>query len=330
MSSPKREIVNVALPGMLPPKKEFRPGIRRAPSRGFPFNREQSKIALKNALRYIPPRLHEEVAPEFLKELFTRGRIYGYRYRPEGPIQARPMEKYRGKILEAKAFQLMIDNNLDFDVALYPYELVTYGESGQVFQNWMQYRLVKMYLEKMEKNQTLVLYSGHPLGLFPTHRDAPKVIATHGLLVGMFDNAEGFQLAAADGGFQLRPDDRRRLDVHWPPGDRSRDVHHALERRQALSGSPAGRRSFRNRLSQLRTGRHERRPGQGRRDRRRHRGHRRSRRIAHRDPCEAGLDLDEFLPISIKSPVGSTSIEENERRSPSPITATSSICGNTS
>jgi urocanate hydratase len=199
LSSPKREIVNVSLSGILPPKKEFRPGIRRAPSRGFPFNREQSKIALKNALRYIPPRLHEQVAQEFLKELFTRGRIYGYRYRPEGAIQARPVEEYRGKILEAKAFQLMIDNNLDFDVALYPYELVTYGESGQVFQNWMQYRLVKMYLEKMEENQTLVLYSGHPLGLFPTHGDAPKVIATHGLLVGMFDNAEGFQLAAAMG-----------------------------------------------------------------------------------------------------------------------------------
>jgi len=198
-SSPKRETVNFSLSGALPPKKGFLPGIRRAPSRGFRLTREQSKIALKNALRYIPPRLHEEVASEFLKELFIRGRIYGYRYRPEGAIQARPIEKYRGKILEAKAFQLMIDNNLDFDVALYPYELVTYGESGQVFQNWMQYRLAKMYLEEMEENQTLVLYSGHPLGLFPAHRDAPKVISTHGLLVGMFDNAEGFQLAAAMG-----------------------------------------------------------------------------------------------------------------------------------
>ena len=146
-----------------------------------------------------PPRLHEELAPEFLTELFTRGRIYGYRYRPEGAIRARPIEKYRGHILEARAFQLMIDNNLDFNVALYPYELVTYGESGQVFQNWMQYRLVRMYLENMEENQTLVLYSGHPLGLFPTHRDAPKVISTHGLLIGMFDNAGGFQLAAEMG-----------------------------------------------------------------------------------------------------------------------------------
>jgi len=113
------------------------------------------------------------MAAELLEELYTRGRIYGYRYRPEGNPKAKPVDQYKGKIIEAKAFQVMIDNNLDFDVALYPYELVTYGESGQVFQNWMQYQLVKRYLEEMRDDQTLVIYSGHPLGLFPPAKKPP-------------------------------------------------------------------------------------------------------------------------------------------------------------
>ena len=188
-----------SLPDSIPSPKSFFPGIRRAPPRGFRLNRDQSKTALKNALRYIPQHLHEELAPEFLKELVTLGRIYGYRYRPKGSLKAKSLEEYQGKIMEAKAFQVMIDNNLDFDVALYPYELVTYGENGQVFQNWMQYNLVKTYLEEMEEYQTLVIYSGHPLGLFPSHRDAPRVILTNGMLVGAFDHMEGFQLAASMG-----------------------------------------------------------------------------------------------------------------------------------
>ena len=154
---------------------------------------------MKNALRYIPPHLHEEIAPEFMEELYTRGRIYGYRYRPAGKLSGKPIDRYKGKITEAKAFQVMIDNNLDFDVALYPYELVTYGESGQVFQNWMQYRLIKQYLEEMTEKQTLVIYSGHPLGLFPSSEDAPRVISTNGMLVGLFDNMAGFHTAAAMG-----------------------------------------------------------------------------------------------------------------------------------
>ena len=122
----------------LPQPIEFDPQYRRAPSRGYHLDRYDTLVALKNALRYIPEEHHKTVAPEFLEELRTMGRIYGYRYRPVGPLSGRPIDQYRGKITEGKAIQVMIDNNLDFDVALYPYELVTYGESGQVCQNWMQ------------------------------------------------------------------------------------------------------------------------------------------------------------------------------------------------
>ncbi|MCX6579686.1 MAG: urocanate hydratase [Candidatus Aminicenantes bacterium] len=194
-----KDAIHFTLPDALPPKKAFKDGIRRAPDRGFDLNPEQTKIALKNALRYIPTHLHPEIAPEFLEELHTMGRIYGYRFRPEGHIKGKPLGEYKGKTIEGRAFQVMIDNNLDFDVALYPYELVTYGESGQVFQNWMQYTLTKMYLEEMRDEQTLVIYSGHPLGLFPTSKDAPRVISTNGMMVGLFDNMEGFHKAAAMG-----------------------------------------------------------------------------------------------------------------------------------
>ena len=193
------EARRLSLPGELPNKKDFVAGIRRAPDRGFSLGPDQTRVALKNALRYVPAPLHKEIAPEFLDELLSRGRIYGYRYRPEGSLKAGPVDKYPGKILEARAFQVMIDNNLDFDVALYPYELVTYGESGQVFQNWMQYQLVKLYLQEMTDRQTLVVYSGHPLGLFESPADAPRVISTNGMLVGMYDNLAGFAQAAAMG-----------------------------------------------------------------------------------------------------------------------------------
>jgi urocanate hydratase len=196
--------LTVGLPEELPPAPVFAPGIRRAPDRGYTLSPRQTALALRNALRYVPPALHEAVAPEFLAELRERGRIYGYRFRPapgspgvgaDGNITARPVDQYRG-ILEARALRLNIDNNLDFAVALYPYELVTYGETGQVFQNWMQYRLVTQYLEQMTQEQTLVVASGHPVGLFPSHRDAPRVISTNGLMVGEFDNAADFHEAA--------------------------------------------------------------------------------------------------------------------------------------
>jgi urocanate hydratase len=194
-----KNAIQFTLPDHLPPPREFKQDIRRAPDRGFKLTESQAKLALKNALRYIPSHLHKEIAPEFLEEIYSMGRIYGYRYRPEGPLMGKPIDQYKGKIVEARAFQVMIDNNLDFDVALYPYELVTYGESGQVFQNWMQYCLVKRYLEEMRDDQTLVIYSGHPLGLFPTSKEAPRVMSTNGMLVGEYDNLASFHTGAAMG-----------------------------------------------------------------------------------------------------------------------------------
>lgn len=183
----------------LPPEPVFAHGIRRAPKREVHLNKAHEALALRNALRYLPQELHQAMAPEFLAELRTRGRIYGYRFRPEGLITGKGIDHYKGACMEGKAFQVMIDNNLDFDVALYPYELVTYGETGQVCQNWMQYRLIKKYLEVLDHNTTLVIESGHPLGLFKSHALAPRVIITNGLMIGMFDNQKDFNHAAALG-----------------------------------------------------------------------------------------------------------------------------------
>ncbi|CEH33073.1 urocanate hydratase [Romboutsia lituseburensis] len=177
----------------------FIEGIRRAPKREAKLSQNDIKLALRNALRYIPEQYHEELAPEFLNELMTMGRIYGYRFRPEGNLKGKSIDEYEGKCIEGKAFQVMIDNNLDFDIALYPYELVTYGETGQVFQNWMQYLVVKEYLKVLTQDQTLVLQSGHPVGLFKSKPDAPRVILTNGLMVGLFDNQEEWKRAAAIG-----------------------------------------------------------------------------------------------------------------------------------
>lgn len=179
----------------LPEKKSFEQGIRRAPDRGFRLSKDQTKIALRNALRYIPEEYHEELIPEFLEELTTRGRIYGYRFRPEGRIYGKPIDEYKGNCLAGKAFQVMIDNNLDFDVALYPYELVTYGETGSVCHDWMQYNLIKQYLEIMHDDETLVMESGHPLGLFKSRKNSPRVIITNGLMIGEYDNLEDWEIA---------------------------------------------------------------------------------------------------------------------------------------
>jgi urocanate hydratase len=198
MSYDISKAMTIKLSSELPPEPVFDPQYRRAPNRGYDLTPAETVVAIKNALRYVHENLHETLAPEFLNELITRGRIYGYRYRPTGSIKAKPVDQYKG-ILEARALQLMIDNNLDFDVALYPYELVTYGESGQVCQNWMQYRLIKKYLETMTDEQTLVVSSGHPVGLFPSPKNAPRAITTNGLMVGMFDTLDGFHHAAAMG-----------------------------------------------------------------------------------------------------------------------------------
>ncbi len=178
-----------------PEMPAFQEGIRRAPDRGFRLTKAQTKIALRNALRYVPEELHEKLAPEFMEELKTYGRVYAYRYRPEGRIYGKPIDEYKGNCLAGKAFQVMIDNNLDFEVALYPYELVTYGETGSVCQNWLQYNLIKRYLEEMTDEQTLVVESGHPLGLFPSKPEAPRVIITNSMMIGMYDNLEDWEVA---------------------------------------------------------------------------------------------------------------------------------------
>ncbi len=195
----RNDISSRWLDGPLPDQPAFEPGIRRAPRREAALSREEKELAVRNALRYIPPEHHAVMAEEFARELSEHGRIYGYRFRPKGRIRGLPIDEYKGNCMEGKALQVMIDNNLDFEVALYPYELVTYGETGQVCQNWMQYRLIRHYLEQLTQEQTLVMMSGHPLGLFRSHPLAPRVITTNGLMVGAYDSQQGFNRAAALG-----------------------------------------------------------------------------------------------------------------------------------
>ncbi len=191
--------MTIKLDPVLPEYPTFKEGVRRAPKRELTLNKREIKLALKNALRYVPEELHEALAPEFLEELMTMGRIYGYRFMPKERIYGKPIDEYKGNCVEAKAFQVMIDNNLDHEVALYPYELVTYGETGQVCQNWMQYQLIKKYLEVMTDEQTLVMMSGHPMGLFKSHKTSPRAIITNGLMVGMYDNPHDWAKATAMG-----------------------------------------------------------------------------------------------------------------------------------
>jgi len=189
------QAMTVKLDNQLPEYPEMDSDKRRAPDRGFRLTKEQTKVALKNALRYVPEELHQTLAPEFMEELKTYGRIYAYRFRPAGRIYGKPVDQYRGNCIEGKAFQVMIDNNLDFEIALYPYELVTYGETGQPCQNWLQYRLIKKYLEQLTDHQTLVVESGHPLGLFPSKPESPRVILTNAMMLGMFDNPDDWEIA---------------------------------------------------------------------------------------------------------------------------------------
>ena len=199
MNFDPRDAMTIMLDEVLPEYPSFDPAYRRAPRREANLSQADKELAIRNALRYIPQQHHAQMALEFAQELEEHGRIYGYRFRPQGKLWGKPIEEYKGSCVEAKAFQVMIDNNLDFDVALYPYELVTYGETGQVCQNWMQYRLIKKYLEVMTDEQTLVVMSGHPLGLFHSHKLAPRCIITNGLMVGTFDDQKNFNRAAALG-----------------------------------------------------------------------------------------------------------------------------------
>ena len=178
-----RAVVAEGIPSKLPAPKPRDPEINHAPRRKDILSDEEKKLALRNALRYFPKELHKELAPEFAQELADYGRIYMYRLRPDYEMKARPIDWYPARTPQAAAIMLMIQNNLDKAVAQHPHELITYGGNGAVFQNWAQYRLVMKYLSEMTENQTLVMYSGHPLGLFPSHPDAPRVIVTNGMVI---------------------------------------------------------------------------------------------------------------------------------------------------
>ena len=171
------------IPATLPAPKPYDTTVNHAPKRKDILTPAEKKLALRNALRYFDPSLHAVLAPEFAEELHKYGRIYMYRFRPDYEMYARPIEDYPARCKQAAAIMLMIQNNLDPAVAQHPHELITYGGNGAVFQNWAQYRLVMKYLSEMTDEQTLVMYSGHPLGLFPSHKDAPRVVVTDSLRV---------------------------------------------------------------------------------------------------------------------------------------------------
>ena len=188
----KDEIL-VGIPNNLPAPKSIDPDVNHAPKRKNILSSEEKKLALKNALRYFDKKHHETLLPEFLEELNSFGRIYMYRLRPDYKMYARPIEEYPGKCEQAKAIMLMIQNNLDPEVAQHPHELITYGGNGAVFQNWAQYRLVMKYLAEMNNEQTLVMNSGHPLGLFPSHADAPRVVVTNGMMIPNYSKPDDWE-----------------------------------------------------------------------------------------------------------------------------------------
>lgn len=192
MNDFQKEIL-AGIPEQLPEVKEYDKNINHAPKRKDILTKEQKRLALKNALRYFPERLHAQLAPEFYEELEKYGRIYMYRFRPSYAMYARPIDEYPAKCRQAAAIMLMIQNNLDPAVAQHPHELIIYGGNGAIFQNWAQYRLVMQYLANMTDEQTLVMYSGHPMGLFPSHKEAPRVIVTNGMMIPNYSKPDDWE-----------------------------------------------------------------------------------------------------------------------------------------
>ena len=188
-----QEEIRQGIPSQLPPQKDYDKSINHAPKRKQILSPDEKKLALKNALRYFPKEQHKELIGEFLEELDLFGRIYMYRYRPENEIYARPIHEYPGKCEQAKAIMLMIQNNLHHDVAQHPHELITYGGNGSVFQNWIQYRLTMKYLSEMTDEQTLVMNSGHPQGLFPSHKNAPRVVVSNGMVIPNYSSQDHWE-----------------------------------------------------------------------------------------------------------------------------------------
>jgi len=185
--------IQQGIPTIIPAKKAFDPTVNHAPKRKEILSKEEKKLALKNALRYFPKEQHAELIKDFVEELETFGRIYMHRYRPDYKMYARPISEYPGKSEQAKAIMLMIQNNLDYAVAQHPHELITYGGNGAVFQNWIQYRLTMKYLSEMTDEQTLVMYSGHPMGLFPSHKNAPRVVVTNGMMIPNYSKPDDWE-----------------------------------------------------------------------------------------------------------------------------------------
>lgn len=181
------------IPDTLPSDRQFDPTVNHAPKRKEILNQTEKKLAVKNALRYFPEKYHKTLAPEFLNELETYGRIYMYRFRPDYEMFARPIDEYPAKSKQAASIMLMIQNNLDPEVAQHPHELITYGGNGAVFQNWAQYLITMKYLAEMTENQTLVMYSGHPMGLFPSHPDAPRVVVTNGMVIPNYSSRDDYE-----------------------------------------------------------------------------------------------------------------------------------------
>ena len=181
------------IPDVLPPKKEYDPSINHAPKRKDILSEAEKRLAIRNALRYFPAKHHKELAAEFADELKRYGRIYMYRLRPDYEMKARNIYEYPARSRQAAAIMLMINNNLDYAVAQHPHELITYGGNGAVFQNWAQYRLTMQYLAKMTDEQTLVMYSGHPMGLFPSHKDAPRVVVTNGMVIPNYSKQDDWE-----------------------------------------------------------------------------------------------------------------------------------------
>ena len=188
----KQDILQ-GIPDELPAPKAFEPEINHAPKRKDILSKEEKKLALRNALRYIPEKHHAVLAPEFAEELDKYGRIYMYRFRPDYPISARNIDAFPHQSAQAGAIMLMLSNNLDYAVAQHPHELITYGGNGAVFQNWAQYRLTMKYLAEMTDEQTLVMYSGHPMGLFPSHKDAPRVVVTNGMMIPNYSKPDDWE-----------------------------------------------------------------------------------------------------------------------------------------
>lgn len=188
-----KEQILQGIPETLPAKKIYNPNVNHAPKRKDILSKEEKKLALQNALRYFKPEHHEELIPEFREELEKYGRIYMYRFQPDYEMYARSIEEYPGRTPQARGIMLMIQNNLDPKVAQHPDELITYGGNGAVFQNWAQYLLTMKYLAEMDNEQTLVMYSGHPMGLFPSHKKAPRVVVTNGMMIPNYSKPDDWE-----------------------------------------------------------------------------------------------------------------------------------------